>query len=62
MRTEGMYRSVNTMAYIILCLKSNRHNLYAQLKKTGVLNCDLYLNLGDILFVVAQKRNSKSAS
>ncbi|MBV8213877.1 MAG: class I SAM-dependent methyltransferase [Verrucomicrobia bacterium] len=55
MGTEGMYRSVDTMAYIILCLKSNRHNLYARLKNTGLLNWDLYLNLGDILFVVAKK-------
>jgi cyclopropane fatty-acyl-phospholipid synthase-like methyltransferase len=55
MRAEGMYRSVDTMAYIILCLKSNRQNLYAQFRKAGLFNWDFYLNLGDILFVVAQK-------
>jgi 2-polyprenyl-3-methyl-5-hydroxy-6-metoxy-1,4-benzoquinol methylase len=52
---EGMYRHVNTMAYIVLCLKHNRQELYSWLNKTRLLNWDLYLNLGDILFVVAKK-------
>jgi len=54
-RSEGMYRRVETMAYIVLCLKHNRHDLYAHLQKTRLLNWDLYLNLGDIVFVVAEK-------
>jgi hypothetical protein len=56
MENEGVYRRVDTMAYIILCLKQNRPALYSSLKKTGLLNWDLYLNLGDIVFVVAEKR------
>ena len=52
---EGMYRSVDTMAYIILCLKYRLPNLYSWLKKTHLLNWDLYLNLGDIIFVIAEK-------
>jgi SAM-dependent methyltransferase len=55
MRSEGMYRRVETMAYIVLCLKYNRPNLYGRLRKTRLLNWDLYLNLGDIVFVVAEK-------
>jgi 2-polyprenyl-3-methyl-5-hydroxy-6-metoxy-1,4-benzoquinol methylase len=55
MRSEGMYRSVETMAYIVLCLKHNRPNLYGRLRKTRLLNWNLYLNLGDIVFVVAEK-------
>jgi 2-polyprenyl-3-methyl-5-hydroxy-6-metoxy-1,4-benzoquinol methylase len=55
MRTEEMYRRVDTMAYIILCLKNNRSDLYSFLRKTRLLNWDLYLNLGDIVFVVAEK-------
>ena len=55
MRTEGMYRRVDTMAYIILCLKYNRPDVYSRLRKTRLLNWDLYLNLGDIVFVVAEK-------
>jgi SAM-dependent methyltransferase len=53
--SEGMYRRVDTMAYIVLCLKHNRRQLYSQLSKTRLLNWDLYLNLGDIMFVVARK-------
>jgi 2-polyprenyl-3-methyl-5-hydroxy-6-metoxy-1,4-benzoquinol methylase len=52
---EGMYRRVDTMAYIVLCLKHNRRRLYSRLSKTRLLNWDLYLDLGDIMFVVARK-------
>jgi len=54
-RTEGMYRRADTMAYIILCLKHNFRDLYGSLSKTRLLNWDVYLNLGDIIFVVAEK-------
>jgi hypothetical protein len=50
-----MYRSVDTMAYIVLCLKHKLPGLYLWLRKTQFLGWDLYLNLGDILFVVAEK-------
>jgi 2-polyprenyl-3-methyl-5-hydroxy-6-metoxy-1,4-benzoquinol methylase len=53
--SEGMYRRVDTMAYIVLCLKNNRRQLYSKLSKTRLLDWDLYLNLGDIMFVVARK-------
>lgn len=53
--SEGMYRSVDTMAYIVLCLKHNLPDFYSRLKKARLLNWDLYLNLGDIIFVVAEK-------
>jgi 2-polyprenyl-3-methyl-5-hydroxy-6-metoxy-1,4-benzoquinol methylase len=55
MGSEGMFRSVDTMAYIVFCLKHQRPNLYSTLKKAHLLNWDLYLNLGDIMFVVAEK-------
>lgn len=55
MHSEGFFRRVDTMAYIILCLKNNRPKLYSSLKKTGLLNWDLYLNFGDIVFLVAEK-------
>jgi SAM-dependent methyltransferase len=54
-RSEGMFRSVDTMAYIVLCLKYQRPVLYSILRKAHLLNWDLYLNLGDIVFVVAEK-------
>ncbi len=53
--SEGMYRRVDTMAYIVLCLKHCQPQLYSCLKKMHLLNWDLYLNLGDIIFVIAQK-------
>jgi SAM-dependent methyltransferase len=53
--SEGMYRSVDTMAYIVLCLKHKIPGFYSLLRRTGLLNWDLYLDLGDILFVVAEK-------
>jgi 2-polyprenyl-3-methyl-5-hydroxy-6-metoxy-1,4-benzoquinol methylase len=53
--SEGMYRSVDTMAYIVLCLRHNLSGLYSCLRKTNLLNWDLYLDLGDIIFVVAEK-------
>src|ERR1700693_722426 len=55
MGSEGMYRSVDTMAYIVLCLKHNLPGLFSCLRRTHFLNWDLYLNLGDIIFVVAEK-------
>jgi SAM-dependent methyltransferase len=54
-KSEGMYRRVETMAYIVLCLKHHRRRLYSKLSKTRLLDWDLYLNLGDIMFVVARK-------
>ena len=40
---------------IILRLNHNFRGLYAYFSKTRLLNWDLYLNLGDIVFVVAEK-------
>jgi SAM-dependent methyltransferase len=52
----GCYRSVDTMAYIVLSLKRERPGLYRKLKASGVLNWSFYSNLYDILYVIAQKR------
>jgi SAM-dependent methyltransferase len=53
---DGMYRSVDTMAYMILTIKQSRPGVYHALKKSGVLNWNLYLNLYDIVYVVAIKK------
>jgi len=53
--SEGMYRSVDTMAYIVLCLKHSLRGFYSCLRSAHLLNWETYLNLGDILFVVAEK-------
>jgi SAM-dependent methyltransferase len=53
-RYEGVYRSLDTIAYIILNIKHEQPKLYATLKRTGVLRWDVYLNLHDIMFVIAR--------
>ena len=53
--TEGVYRSVDSMTYIILCLKSEHPGIYAQLRKMGLLNWNIDVDLRDIVFVVADK-------
>jgi len=52
---DGMYRSVDMMAYILLNIKQSRPGLYRALKKAGMLNWNLYLNLYDIVYVIATK-------
>ena len=52
---DGMYRSLDTIAHIILTIKHDQPKLYAALKRMRVLNWNLYLNLYDILFIVAEK-------
>jgi cyclopropane fatty-acyl-phospholipid synthase-like methyltransferase len=54
---DGMHRSVDTMAYMILSLRHNRPRLYQKLQRTGLLNWSIYLNLYDILFVIAEKKS-----
>ena len=50
-----MFRSMDSMAYMILVLRNHRPALYAAVKRTGILSWDLYLNLYDIMFVIAEK-------
>ena len=57
---EGMYRSLDTMAYIVLALKHGRPGLYRLLKRTGLLEHAVYLNLYDIVFVVASRPGRRS--
>jgi SAM-dependent methyltransferase len=54
--SDGMYRSLDTMASIMFRQKRRLPWLYDALKATGVLKYDLYLNLHDILFMIARKR------
>lgn len=52
---DGMYRSIDLIAHIILVLHQKRPGLYSALKRTGVLNWDLYMNLYDIVFMIGEK-------
>jgi SAM-dependent methyltransferase len=52
---DGGYRSVDMMAYILLAIKRDRADLYRMLKRTGLLDWTLYLNLYDIMYVIARR-------
>jgi len=51
----GNLMSLDTIFYILMCLKSDHKNVYNFFKKTGLLNIVLYVNLFDTMFVIAQK-------
>ena len=53
--TEGMTRSVDTMAFILLAVKRRQQRLYRVLKRARLLDWNLHLNLRDILFLVAER-------
>jgi SAM-dependent methyltransferase len=54
--SDGAYRSLDTIAYIILTIKHQQPRLYQALKKTSLLRLDFYLNMYDIMFLIAEKR------
>lgn len=51
----GFYRSVNNVAYNVLVLRKRLLWLYNLLRKSGITNLDFYLNLYDIMYVIARK-------
>ena len=52
----GFYRGVENIAYILLVLRSNNKKLFELLKRWGLLNWNIYLNVYDIMYVIAKKR------
>lgn len=54
--SDGVYRSLDTTAYIILNIKHHQPALYSALKKTGLLGWDFYLNMFDIMYVIGERR------
>lgn len=52
--SDGMFRSLDTIAYIVLNIKHHQPKVYSALKRLGLLNWNVYLNLYDIMFVIAQ--------
>jgi SAM-dependent methyltransferase len=55
-RYTGFYRSASQVAYIILALRHKRPALFRRLEQLGVLNWGFYLNIYDIMYVIARKR------
>jgi 2-polyprenyl-3-methyl-5-hydroxy-6-metoxy-1,4-benzoquinol methylase len=53
---DGLYRSVDTMAFILLTIKRRQHRVYRWLKQAGLLEWPLYLNLFDTMLVIATRR------
>lgn len=51
----GFWRSVDMAMYTILVLRAKARRLYDLLGKTPLARLDFYLNLGDIMYVVARK-------
>jgi 2-polyprenyl-3-methyl-5-hydroxy-6-metoxy-1,4-benzoquinol methylase len=54
--SDGQYRSLASIAHGILMVKNHRPELYSTLRNTGMLDHALYLNLYDIMFVIAKKK------
>lgn len=52
----GFYRSLDNVAYTILILRTKRPNLYNFLRKTKLTKINFYLNLYDIMYVIARRR------
>jgi predicted TPR repeat methyltransferase len=51
----GMYRNIESMSYIVFVLKRRWATMHRAMKRLHILNFDLYLNLRDIMFIVAEK-------
>jgi SAM-dependent methyltransferase len=52
---DGTYRRVDTMAYITLCIRHEHRWFYQRLKNANLLDWDIYLNLKDIMLMIAAK-------
>jgi len=52
----GFYRSFGNVAYNILVLRHKRSGLFRALEKTGLTSLGFYLNLYDIMYVIARRR------
>ncbi|MGI9107923.1 MAG: class I SAM-dependent methyltransferase [Pyrinomonadaceae bacterium] len=52
----GFYRSIGNMAYNILVLRQQKPQFYKPLERIGVGSLGFYLNLYDIMYVIARRR------
>ena len=55
-RYGGYYRSLGNVAYNILVRHHHRPGLFRQLERTGLTKFGFYLNLYDIMYVIARRR------
>jgi predicted TPR repeat methyltransferase len=52
----GFYRSLGNVAYNVLVLRQQKPWLYRPLERTGLTKLGFYLNLYDIMYVIARRR------
>ncbi|HEX8457234.1 MAG TPA: class I SAM-dependent methyltransferase [Pyrinomonadaceae bacterium] len=52
----GFYRSIGNMAYNVLVLRQQKPALYRPLERLGIGRLGFYLNLYDIMYVIARRR------
>jgi 2-polyprenyl-3-methyl-5-hydroxy-6-metoxy-1,4-benzoquinol methylase len=52
----GNSRSMRSIAYFILALQMKRHGLYERIQKYPIFNFRLTINLFDIMYVIARRR------
>jgi len=52
----GFYRSIDNIAYNIFVLRKNWPQFYALLHRSRITSLDFYLNLYDIMYVIARRR------
>lgn len=55
-RPCGFWRSASNAAYIIIALRHKRPEAFKRLERLGLLNWGFYLNVYDIMYVIARKR------
>lgn len=52
----GFYRSIGNVAYNVLALRRQNPNLFRAIQRTGLTKFGFYLNLYDIMYVIARRR------
>ena len=52
----GFWRSFGNVAYNVLVLRQNRPALFRPVERTGLARLGFYLNLYDIMYVIARRR------
>ncbi len=52
----GFFRSVENIAYNIFVLRKTMPSFYDVLKRIGITRLNVYLNLYDIMYIIARKR------
>ena len=52
----GFWRSFGNVAYNVLVLRQNRPRLFGLFERTGLARLGFYLNLYDIMYVIARRR------